>query len=112
MVGEDLGHPSMVRNTEGKFIPVHRSKIVGPEDTIHQSESRSQIRVSIVILGSNIPRMSPGDGIEHNIVGAHALAVDSDVEEGLGAEISLIPELEGHTTGRADEESKHSRTVS
>jgi hypothetical protein len=91
-VQEDMTHPSVVRNSERKVLPIHRLEIT--EDAIDDTQSYFQVRVSLVVLGSH-DGMSAGDGLEDCLVGfvADALALDREMEEGLGAEISLVPEF-------------------
>jgi len=54
----------------------------------------SRVRVTLVVLGSH-DGVSAGDRLEHRLVGfvPDALALDRQVEEGLAAEICLVPEL-------------------
>jgi len=108
-VEEDMAHPSMMGNTEGKVLPVHGLEVA--EDAIDGPQGRFQIRVSFVM--SSHDRVPVRDGFEDRLVGfvTDALALDREVEEGLGAEYALFLSL-GITTGRPDERSKHSRTVS
>jgi hypothetical protein len=85
-------HPSVVWNGEQGVLPIHRFEIT--EDAIDDTENCFQVDVSLVVLGSHCG-MSAGDGLGDCLVGfvADALALDREVEEGLGAEISLVPEL-------------------
>ena len=86
-----------MRISEGKFVPGHPFKTVRLEDAIYDAESGFQVRISLKMLGSDVP-MSVRDGIEHIVVGfvAHALALISDVKEGLGTGVDLFFELGNH----------------
>jgi len=46
-VEEDMAHPSMVGDIEGKILPVHGLEVT--EDAIDDPEGRFQIRVSFVM---------------------------------------------------------------
>jgi len=87
-------HPSMAGNVEGEILPLHGLEVT--EDTINDPQGRLQIRVSFVM--SSHDRMPVRDGLEDCLVGlvADALALDREVEEGLGAEVRLVPRLGDH----------------
>ena len=91
-VEKDVPHPSVVLNREREVLPVNRLGIT--EDSIYDTESGLQVRVSLVMLGSH-DGVSAGDRLEHCLVRfvADALALDREVQEGLGAEVCLVPEL-------------------
>jgi len=94
IVEENMTHPSMVGNTEGKILPVHGLGVT--KDTIDDLQGRFQTRVSFVT--SSHDRTPVRDGLEDLLVGfvTDALALDREVEEGLGAEVGLVPQLEDH----------------
>jgi len=97
-VEKDMTHPSVVWNIEREVLPIHRLEIA--EHTVYDTQSGFQVRVTLVVLGSH-DGVSAGDRLEHCLVGfvTDALALDREVEEGLAAEICLVPELgNDHTT--------------
>ena len=91
-VEKDMSHPSVVWNREREVLPEHRFGIA--EHAIYDAQSGFQVRVTLVVLGSH-HGMSAGDRLEHCLVGfvADAFALDREVEEGLAAQICLVPEL-------------------
>jgi len=93
-VQENMPHPSMVGNTEGKVLPVHGFEVA--EDPIDDPQGRFQIRVSLVM--SSHDRVPVRNGLEDRLVGfvTDALALNREVEEGLGAEVRLVPQLGDH----------------
>jgi len=98
-----MAHPKMVGNIEGRILPVHGLEVT--EDAIDDPEGRFQIRVSFGM--SSHHRMPVRDGLEDRLVGhvTDALALGREVEEGLGAEVRLVPELGDHhgSSGRSIE---------
>ena len=87
-----MTHPGVVRNGEGEVLPVHGFEIT--ENTIDNTKSCFQIRVALVMSRPH-DWMTARDGLEHSLVGlvTNALALDCEMEEGLGAEICLVPEF-------------------
>ena len=93
-VEEDVGHPSMVRSAKREAVPVY-GRFRTTEDAVNDNESGFQIRVFnlVVVLGDDL--VSFRDGPEDGLIGfaTDALALGGEVNESLGAEVSLVPEL-------------------
>ena len=87
-----MAHPSVVRRGEGKILPGDRVEVT--EDTIDDTKSGFQVRVSLVVLGSH-DLVTGRDRLEYRLIGfmTNTLALNSEVEEGPGAEVSLVPKL-------------------
>ena len=94
---EDVAHPSVVRSSEGEVLPAHWFGSTVNEDPIYHAESRFKVGVSVVVRGSK-GLVIPRDRLEHSRVKfvVDALALDGEVEECLGAEVCLVPELGDH----------------
>ena len=96
-----MTHPSAVFTTERELLPSHRLRLSrfglyrfgGAEDAIDDIEGPLQVRVLLVVLGSH-GLMPLRDGLKHDFVGfvTDALALDDEVDEGLGTEICLFLE--------------------
>ena len=87
-----MTQPSVVWNRERKLSPLHR--LENTKDAIDDTEGGLQVRVLLVMLGSHC-QVPVRDRLEHSIIGfaTDALALDSEVEKGLGTEVSLVPEF-------------------
>ena len=87
-----MSHPSVMLDGEREVLPVDRFEIT--KDAIDDAKSGLQVRVSLVVLGAH-DAVSSRDGSEHCIVRfvADAFALDCEVKEGLGAEVSLVLEF-------------------
>ena len=81
----------MVGNGEGEVLPIHGFEIT--KNSIDNTESRFQIRVPFVMPAHD--RMPARNGPEHGLVRfiTDTLSLDGEVEECLGAEVSLVPEF-------------------
>ena len=92
MIKEDVTHPSLVWNGEGEVLPVHGFGVT--KDAVNDSESDFQVRVLPVIPGPH-DWMSTRDGPEYGLVGfiANTLALDGEMEEGLGTEVGDVPQF-------------------
>jgi len=79
---------------EDEILPVHGFEVT--EDPIDDPQGRFQIRVSSVM--SSHDRVPVRGGLEDRLVGlvTDALALGREVEEGLGAEVRLVPQLGDH----------------
>jgi len=77
-IEENVAHPSMVGNTEGKVLPVHGLEVA--EDPIDDPQGRFQIRVSFVM--SSHDRVPVRNGLEDRLAGfvTDALVLDREVE--------------------------------
>jgi len=86
-----VAHPSMVGNGEEEVFPIHGFEIT--ENSIDNTESCFQIRVTFVMPTND--RMPARNGPEHGLVGfiTDTLSLDGEVEQCLGAEVSLVPEF-------------------
>ena len=73
-------------------MPVHVTLLA--KDAIDNAESGLEVRVPLVTLGS-YDRVVVRNSFEHGVVGfvADALALDGEVEKGLGAKVGFVPEL-------------------
>ena len=91
MVNKDMAHPSMVRDGEGKILPVYWLRAT--KDTIYNTESGFQVRVTLLGFGF-YSEMPSGDGLEE-LVGftTDALALYGEVEERLGTKVGPIFEF-------------------
>ena len=87
--------------------------MIATEDTIENPESRFQVCISLVILRSH-DLILVRDGIERSLIGYNidTLALDGEVEEGLGARVCLVLELgENHKMSRRTIEAFEYRVV-
>ena len=96
-VEKDVTHPGAVRISEGKFLPGNHLGSIGIEDAIYDTKSGFQVRVPPVVPGPHV-LVQVGDRLEDDRVGfaTDALALNDEVEEGLGTEVGLIPQLGDH----------------
>ena len=97
MVKQDMSHPSVVSEGEGEVLPIHRFETIrgvrSAEDIINDAESGSYVRITLMALGSH-GFVLVQDAFEHSVVvyATSVLALDTDVEESPGAEVSLVLE--------------------
>jgi len=83
------------------------------EDAIGDAEGGFQTRVSLVVRGPH-DRISVGDDLEHCLVEfmTAAFTLDCEVEGGLSAEVSLVPQLgDRHETSDRTIETLEDRVV-
>ena len=94
-VEEDVSHPSVVGDGKREVLPIYWFIIT--EDAIDDTKSGFQVRIFLVVLGAH-DRVSARDGLEHRLVRlvADTFTLNREMEEGLGAEISLVSELGNH----------------
>ena len=87
-----MTQPSVVWNCERELLPLHR--LENTKDAIDDTEGRLQVRVLLVMLEFHC-QVPVRDGLRHSIIGfaTDALALDSEGVEGLGTEVSLVPEF-------------------
>ena len=92
VVKKDVTHPRMMWSGEDEVIPAHGFGIT--EDAIDNAESCFQVRV-VLVMPTSHNCMPPRDRFEHGLVGfvTNASALNGEVEEGLGTEISFPPEF-------------------